>query len=275
MKLFQYMRYFAKLSLLIGGTSAVAFSIKHLWNKFLPPKNGSFASVPIGPFRFYFTSIDFFVGLFTEIFFKETYYLDATLEPLQAIDCGANIGVSLLYIKLRAPNARVLCFEPNPAARTVLEKNIAANGWNKNVSVLPYALGKQKGQTEFYVDAKEATTSGGSTAAHKKNKNQELNSYPVEVEPLSQYLHKPVDLLKIDIEGGELDVLEEAKDSLGLVQSVQLEYHYIPGFFTRPLSDVLTLLQNAGFHTYVESNIPPHKVIGKESWHTYMVFAWR
>lgn len=193
------------------------------------------------------------------------------------IDCGANIGVSLLYIKIRAPQARVLCFEPNPVARAVLEKNIAANNWGKEVEVFPLALGKESGTVDFYVDNKDATSSGGSTARHIKNKNQGLTTYPVEADTLSSYIDGTIDLLKIDIEGGEFDVVEElaAKGTLRFVAALQLEYHYIPGFFTRPLSEMLALLESTGFRTFVESNTLPHRIVGRDAWHTYMVFAWR
>ena len=53
----------------------------------------------------YFPSSYFFTGLFSEIFLNETYYLAPTQQSLRAIDCGANIGVSLLYIKVRASHA--------------------------------------------------------------------------------------------------------------------------------------------------------------------------
>jgi FkbM family methyltransferase len=196
---------------------------------------------------------------------------------MSVIDCGANIGVSLLYIKIRAPHAQVLCFEPNPAARAVLEKNIAANGWEKDVRVLPYALGKKKGTVDFFVDEKEKTSSGGSIGNHLKNKNQKLNSYSVEVDVLSHYIDHKIDFLKIDIEGPEFDVLEEAAQAgkLDSVSLIELEYHHIPGFFTRPLSEMLALLESRGFRTFVESDTLPHKIIGRDAWHTYMIFAWR
>lgn len=242
-----------------------------------PPRSGTLAHIPVGPYTFYFPSLDYFVGLFTEIFFKETYYIVPTQEPIQVIDCGANIGVSLLYIKTRAPHARVRCFEPNPAARAVLEKNITANNWGDTVQVFPCALGKEKGTAEFFVDEGEATSSGGSLGHHTKNKNRGLNSYSVDVDVLSHFIDKPVDFLKIDIEGPEFDVLEELKiqKKLQQITTIQLEYHYIPGSFTRPLSDLLILLESEGFHTFVESNAAPHTVLGHDGWHTYMVFAWR
>jgi FkbM family methyltransferase len=277
MKLSRSIGYFSQLRSLLGFRAACAFALSHLWNKLNPPRGGKLAYVPVGPYVFHFPSLDYFVGMFTEIFFKETYYLASTQEPIRAIDCGANIGMALLYIKIRAPHARVLCFEPNPAARAVLEKNIAANNWNKEVRVLPYALGEKKGTVDFFVEGKETTSSGGSIGHHQKNTNRGLNSYPVEMDILSHYIENNVDFLKIDIEGAEFDVLEELKTEwkLPLIAALQLEYHYIPGFFTRPLSELLALLESEGFRTFVESNTPPHKIVGRDAWHTYMVFAWR
>jgi len=277
MKLLTYVGYFSRLRALLGLRAACVFALAHARNKLSPPRKGNLARVPVGPYVFYFPSILFFEGLFTEIFFKGTYYLASTQQQIRAIDCGANIGMSLLYIKIRAPQARVLCFEPNPAARAVLEKNIAANGWERDVQVLPYALGKKKGTVDFFVDEEVATSSGGSTLRHRKNKGRHLDTYPVETDTLSRHIDGDIDFLKIDIEGGEFDVLEEmaAQQTLRQVAAVQLEYHFIPACSTRPLSDMLALLESEGFHTFVESNTPPYRVIGHDVWHTYMVFAWR
>ena len=208
---------------------------------------------------------------------KEAYYLEPTQKPIQVIDCGANIGVSLLYIKIRAPRAQVICFEPNPPARAVLEKNIEANNWGKEVQVFTYALGKEKGTMNFYVDEREVTSSGGSIAHYLKNKNRKLDSYAVEVDTLSHYIDGPVDFLKMDIEGSEFDVLEElvSQQTLRHIAAIQLEYHYMPGFFTRPLSEILVLLESGGFNTFIESNTPPHAIVGYDTQHTYMIFAWR
>lgn len=185
--------------------------------------------------------------------------------------------MSLLYVKTQAPCAQVTCFEPNPAARAVLEKNIETNGWKKDVQVFPYALGKEKGTVDFFVEGKVATSSGGSVAHYLKSDIRTLNSYSVEVDTLSQYIDGPVDLLKIDIEGSEFEVLEElvAKQKLQQVAALQIEYHYIPGFFTRSLSAMLILLESEGFHTFVESNTSPHQIVGRDTLHTYMIFAWR
>ncbi len=277
MRLLRFIGYFSQLRALIGLKAAGVFTFAYIGNKISPPQENTLAHIPVGPYVFCFPSIAYFDGLFSEIFFKETYVIPFTDTPIRVIDCGANIGVSLLYIKIRAPHAQVICFEPNPAARAVLEKNIAANNWGNDVQVFPYALGKEKGTAEFFVENKIATSSGGSVANHLGKRGRSLNSYTVEVDTLSHYITSHIDFLKIDIEGPEFDVLEElvAHQKLRSVAEIQLEYHYIPGFFTRPLSEMLSLLEKNGFHTFVEPTAPPHQVVGHETSHAYMIFAWR
>ena len=277
MKLLRFIGYFSQLSALIGPRGASVFAVAFLYRKTFPPREGELATISVGPYTFHFPSVVYFEGLFTEIFFKETYYLARTDKPIRVIDCGANIGVSLLYIKIRAPGARVMCFEPNPAARAVLGKNIAENNWGNDVQVFPYALGKKKGSVEFFVENKVATSSGGSVTKHLEKRGRNLDSSMVEVDILSHYIEGPIDFLKIDIEGGEFDVLEEliAHNTLRYVAQVQLEYHYIPEFFTRTLNEMLTLLETNGFHTFVRSAAMPHQIVGHDTMHTYMIFAWR
>lgn len=277
MRLSRSIGYFSQLRALLGLTAACRFAVAHLGNKLRPPRPGKLAHIPVGPYTFYFPSIDYFAGLFAEIFLNETYYLPQTQEPIRVIDCGANIGMSLLYIKIRAPRANVLCFEPNPAARAVLEKNIKENKWETEVKVLPYALGKEKGTVDFFVDAREATSSGGSTGHYQNSAHRNLNSYTVDVDILSRYVDHKVDLLKIDIEGGEFDVLEDlvARNKLHFVAGLQLEYHYFPGVTTRALSDMLVLLESGGFRTFAEPTALPHQVVEHDRAHAYMVFAWR
>ena len=69
MKLFRYAARFSQLRSLLGLKAAWAFTLVHLKNKLSPPRGGALAHVPVGPYVFYFPSIDYFVGLFTEIFF--------------------------------------------------------------------------------------------------------------------------------------------------------------------------------------------------------------
>ncbi len=58
-----------------------------------------------------------------EIFIKEIYKTDLPERPL-IIDCGANIGLSIIYFKEKHPNAEIIAFEPDKDNFKLLKKNI-------------------------------------------------------------------------------------------------------------------------------------------------------
>ncbi len=55
-----------------------------------------------------------------------SFFTAAGERPL-IIDCGANIGVSVLEWKTRLPQCQVICFEPDPFAFEILKKNMDFN----------------------------------------------------------------------------------------------------------------------------------------------------
>jgi FkbM family methyltransferase len=270
----RFLNYFSYLRKTFGFWGAFLFMYFYTLAKLRGDKQSKLHYIPVGPYSFYFPTVENFAGLFNEIFFKEEYYLDKTTEPIVALDCGANIGVSLLYIKLRAPNARVTCFEPNLAAQKILQKNIEANGWQSSVTVITAALGKQKGSAQFYLDAGIDTDSSGSLTA--RSGNEKVITYTVQVEQLSNYLNGAINFLKIDIEGSEFDVLEEVITSgkLQNVSLIELEYHDSGAPTAKTLSDLLKLLESQGFQTAIQSAIHPHEMV--KGWRkNCLVYAWR
>ncbi len=269
----RFVGYFLFLTKLLGFVSAVVFTAQYVAYRWIIP-NRKLYRMPLSRLSFYCTSIEQFNGLFMEIFVDEFYYLPRTNAPIVAIDAGANIGVALLYIKMRCPNARVTCYEPNPSACAVLARTIEANHWGNEVTLRRSALGKSKGTVDFFIDNGIETSSGGSLTNFVGSNG---HSYPVEVVPLSESITEPIDFLKIDIEGGEFDVLEDlvAHDKLKLISAVQLEHHYHPTFFPRPLSEMLRLLESAGFRTSARATLRPSAFIGRDGVVAHMVFAWR
>lgn len=277
MRLFTQIENIHKLAEHIGVLDALRFGFSYSLLKAFLGTSQELHTLSVGRCRISFENIHDFVGLFSEIFFKDTYYLRKTTEPIRIVDCGANIGISLLYFKMRAPNATVLCFEPNPGARTILEKNIAQNQWSDTVTVLPYALSQSKGTTDFYVKTGSASGSDASMANVFEAHAKKASKISVETDTLSTYLTEPVELLKMDIEGPELVVLEELESAgaFSSIRQIQLEYHYMKGHFTRPLSDLLTLLERNGYRTGVESIALPKHLVNTDNNHAYMVFAWK
>lgn len=69
------------------------------------------------------------------------------------LDCGSNIGMSILYFKHVYPKARIIGFEPDPAIFPYLQENMTRNGL-KDVQLVQAALASQEGTLTFYSDSK-------------------------------------------------------------------------------------------------------------------------
>jgi FkbM family methyltransferase len=121
-------------------------------------------------------------------------------EGATALDVGANVGLFTIPLALaaRTRGARVIAFEPVPANVTRLRASIAANGLGDVVTVLPYALGAEPGTLTL---APEAGEVGGNAARSADGLEVEVRTLD-ELQDLGDCV-----FVKIDVEGGELDVL--------------------------------------------------------------------
>ena len=74
-----------------------------------------------------------------EIFIEDVYYQQLP-ENAYILDCGAHIGLSVIYLKSICPSANIICFEPDNKNFELLQKNIASH----NSKILKHAM-KQYG----------------------------------------------------------------------------------------------------------------------------------
>src|SRR5262245_51034555 len=92
-----------------------------------------------------------FYMLCKDIFIKKLYEFDAKTSSPRILDCGGNIGMSVLYFKRRYPDSRIVVFEPDPAVFPYLSDNVRHNGLN-NVTLVHAAVSKEEGKLAFYSD---------------------------------------------------------------------------------------------------------------------------
>jgi FkbM family methyltransferase len=180
------------------------------------------------------------ISLFMEykdIFGEEVYGFDSATATPRIIDGGGYVGMSVLYFKSRHPNARITCFEPDPEVFSVLERNVRQNGL-QDVELVCAGLTAKSGQAHFVPD--------GADGGRLSDEGDQV----VKTVPLSGYLDEPVDFLKLNIEGFELDVLTEAEPKLHNVRELVFEYHGWPSAPQR-LGPLLDLLDRAGFRYLV------------------------
>lgn len=184
--------------------------------------------------------------LMNELLITEDYFFESESNNPLIIDCGSNFGLSLFYYKKMYPNSRIISFEPLSSMRKVLQNNIDSNGWS-NVVLEPYALWKEDAEMTFQVPNDDSMA--GSLTERRKALDGTMNEEKVICKRLSTYLENKVDFLKLDIEGAELEVLEESKHLLGNVNYIFCEYHHL--IDDPRLGRIITILEDAGFDVNV------------------------
>ena len=127
------------------------------------------------------------------------------------LDIGSNIGSTILQFANRTgEKGMVLGFEPDPHNFNECQKNIALNNFN-NIEVLPIGLGNEKGEFQLVVDT--PSNRGGNRIALSECICQE--STTVNIDTVDHTIRKKninqVSLVKIDVEGFEMNVLKGAE----------------------------------------------------------------
>jgi FkbM family methyltransferase len=157
--------------------------------------------------------------------FGERCYGEIRLPPRAlVVDAGANVGLFVLFVKRQHPDATVLAFEPVPDSAHLLRKNIELHRLS-DVTVYQVALGSSRetdaplthypalpGNSTRHPEQKQLqqTVLARTHPARWVQRLHQAQTITVAVERLSTYLDdgRAVDLLKIDVEGAELDVLQ-------------------------------------------------------------------
>ena len=211
-----------------------------------------------------------FVAGYQEIFKRENYKFSSDNSRPYIIDCGSNIGLSVIYFKKIYPDATVLCFEPDPDIFLTLKMNVEKQSFEQ-VILHNKALSNKQGVLNF-------ASEGGFSGRIVDNKTR-VKSILVQVDILSSYIDRKVDFLKIDIEGQELFVLEEIATKLHFVERMFIEYHSIIEE-EQKLDNILILIKKAGYRFHIkEASSAKHPFIetpnisGMDN--QLEIYAWR
>lgn len=185
-----------------------------------------------------------------EIFAQHTYYFETINAKPFIIDAGAHIGMTTLYFKKQFPGAEIIAIEPNTINFKLLEENVWENQLD-DVTTIQAALTSYGNEAEFFADEKQSWLSTASLVQGAWNGEQSTQRQVVPAMQLSSLITRHVDLLKLDIEGAEQEVLQEAREKLPLIKKILMEFHPHAG---QSLEEIEKLLKDAGFTVLYSKN---------------------
>lgn len=135
------------------------------------------------------------------------------------IDAGANIGVySVLASRLVGPNGRVIAIEMMPDTAAILRAHLAENGCD-NAMVVEAALSDRAGET-VTAQVSEGKFGQASIATGHGEKSVEVDTTTL-TDVVSGYGR--VRLIKMDLEGAEMNALKGAEPVLDRIDAILFE----------------------------------------------------
>jgi FkbM family methyltransferase len=145
---------------------------------------------------------------------EKTRAIQALLKPGETfVDVGGNKGdFALLAAKIVGDNGNVVCIEPEPTNLNWIRRSIDLNGY-KNIKVCNLALSDHDGESLLHLGTKSGFHTLLSGAP-----DRDQGSLKVRVRKLDSLLPeldvRAVNVLKIDVEGAELQVLKGAIETI-------------------------------------------------------------
>ncbi len=167
-------------------------------------------------------------------------------RPLRALDLGANIGMWGLWLHGRFPVERIVALEPDPENVARHRRQIELNALQDAWEVIEAAAVTADGPVFFTVGratngrVAEASEDGAASIAGRD----------------TFALLEGLDLLKIDIEGGEWAIFADPRAVELSVPVVMLEYHAHNAPSEDPLAEAHRLLERAGYLTETSLVLP-------------------
>lgn len=176
------------------------------------------------------------------------------------IDVGANKGQFAVYARNRWPNARLVCFEPIPGPRAKLVRVTRGQA-----EIQDCALGSAPGEGQMHLASR--TDSSSLLALGRPQKAifgmEESGVLEVPIKRLDACLSSPLPrpaLIKIDVQGFELEVLKGTTALLPEIDAVYVEASYIELYEGQALHhEIERFLEESGYRLEGRFNAHLHQ----------------
>lgn len=214
-----------------------------------------------------------FVDVFSEIFVRRDYFFNSQSQTPLILDCGSNIGMSILFFKRLYPQSRILAFEPDQETFAALQANVKTNQL-EHVDLHNSAIYPSDGVINFYSDPSHPGSLAMSTE-RERFPGRAVTCQEVEAVRLSSYIQGEVDLLKMDIEGAEGAVMSELAQAgkLRCIKEMFVEYHHHMNPVEDHLSGMLRLFEEHGFGYQIHS--PVNRPFVRHAFQDIQIYAYR
>lgn len=157
---------------------------------------------------------------FVEVILDHAYRFDLPFTPRVILDGGANIGVASIYFANRYPEAKIIAVEPEPANYALLEKNVSAYP-----SIVPVHAALWSRDGDISVSLPEPATGAVGNWAFFTHEGEGIKVRALRMESLLKELGlDTVDLVKIDIEGAEVELFQ-SPEWVRRIRALAIETH--------------------------------------------------
>jgi FkbM family methyltransferase len=159
------------------------------------------------------------LGTAFEIFISQAYLKPAIVpepEPKLIVDLGANVGYSVLHWAYNYPTARLVAYEPHPVQLKMLNRHLELNALQNRVEAIGSAVSNHDAGSFLTDDENESVLTVEDGAGR----------LPVTVRDFFDEMGgQRIDLLKMDIEGGEYPILSDRRFETLDVRTIVMEWH--------------------------------------------------
>ena len=165
---------------------------------------------------------------FTEVIQQEVYseVVTAVRDCHTVIDLGANIGLASRYFADHFPDCRILAVEPNPGTYEILLLNVERLVAEGRCRTLQAAVwGSEKSLAGGAVDDPDHFSAFAVHETVDASVEDSIAGWPMS-QIIAHSGFARVDLLKVDIEGAEVELFKGDVDWLQQVRTIAIEFHH-------------------------------------------------
>ena len=187
-----------------------------------------------------------FLEMTKELFLKNIYDFKSDNKTPYIIDCGANIGLSVIYFKKLYPKSIIVAIEADPNIYNVLTQNILSYDFS-DVQCINSAVWINSESLHF----KEEGSWGGYLSSELEIEEKTIEVKAID---LRKIIDRKIDFLKIDIEGAETDVLIHAQDLIvKYVDHLFFEWYSLRDE-RQQLGRILKYFEDNGFRYHIKES---------------------